>query len=283
MYTCLVLLNYIKLKKMKFLKITLAVLASISLFSCSSDDNETEIVEGETGSLKLKFDNGVGDSDFAFETEYTRENGETYTLNNLKYIISNIVLTAADGSTFSYSDNSDTFIVDEASANTAGEIIVTLDGVNAADYTSVTFGLGIDQETYLKGIDGQGDFLLEAEEKGMTWAWAMGYKFIRLDGTFTPAPSEEDDMNNLTIHMGSIGPTLDNYQDFSFEFGNSALVREDKTPEIHIKADIAKVFDGTTSLSFANGDNSIQASAEKTPIVASNAGLMFTFDHVHND
>ena len=266
---------------MKTLKITLALLASISILSCSSDDEETtEDLTGETGSVTLKFDNSVNGDDFIFGTEYSRSNGETYTINTLKYIVSNITLTKDDGTVFEYSDDSDIFIVDEADTNDAGEYWITLDGIDAADYTSITFGIGVDQERYSKGADGQGDFLAEAEAEEMTWAWAMGYKFFRVDGSYGPLANDTDS-DLLSIHMGSIGETVDNYQDVTLALPNTILVREDMTPEVHIVADIAKVFDGVTSLNFANGDSEIHG-GEKTTIVANNINTMFTAHHVHN-
>ncbi|WP_308991173.1 MbnP family protein [Mariniflexile litorale] len=266
---------------MKITKIALALLLCVSIISCSSDD---ENLEGQTGTLTLKFDNAVGDQDFIFGTSYTKSNGESFKLTSLKYIISNVRVKDSKGNVFTYPSSSNLFIVDEANGNNAGEIFITLNDVDAADYTEVTFGIGIDQERYALGADGQGDFLVQAQAAGMMWAWATGYRFMRFDGTYSSSiavPAVVD--GSLALHMGSVGTSLDNYKEVTLTFPNTVRVRETAQPEIHIKADISKVFDGTTSVNFADGYNQVHTSAETTPVIANNLKGIFEVHHVHNN
>ncbi|WP_289046367.1 MbnP family protein [uncultured Olleya sp.] len=267
---------------MKLLKYTFALLACAVISACSSDDDatSTEDLSGQTGSLTLKYDNGVGDQDFLFSTSYNKSNSESFKLENVKYIISNVRFTDSNGDVFMYPTEDNVFIVDEEDGNNAGEIYITLDNVDAADYVSVTFGVGIDQERFALGAEGQGDFLDLADEKGMMWSWATGYKFIRLDGTYTTSTVIDEPLN---IHMGSVGTSLDNYKEVTLDFPNTVLVRTDKSPEVHIKADIAKVFDGTVSVNFADGYNQVHTDELTTGIIATNISSMFEVHHVHND
>ncbi len=267
---------------MKITKFTFALLScAILLSACSSDDDAaTEDLSGQTGDLVLKFDNGVGDQDFIFGTEYAKSNNESYKVDNLKYIISNVRLTDDEGNVFEYPTEDNIFIVDEEDGNNAGEIYITLENVDAADYVSVTYGVGVDQERFLLGAEGQGDFLDEASDEGMMWSWASGYKFIRIDGTFTNDTTTDEPLN---VHMGSVGTSLDNYRELTLVLPNSARVRTDDTPEIHLKADISKVFDGTTSVNFADGYDQVHTDATETPVIATNIQGMFSVDHVHND
>jgi len=171
---------------MKITKIAFALLLCLSIISCASDDDASqEDLTGQTGNLILKFDNGVGDQDFIFGTNYSKSNDESYQLETLKYIISNVQLTDDNGTVFTYPSEENVFIISEANGNNAGEIWVELSNVTAADYTSISFGVGIDQDRFALGADGQGAFLEAAQEEGMFWSWASGYKFIRFDGTFT--------------------------------------------------------------------------------------------------
>jgi len=252
---------------MKLLKYTLPLLLSVLTISCSDseDDNIVDLAD-QTGEIILKFDNGVGDSDFIFGTTYEKSNNESFQLSNLKYIISNVRLTDSEGNVFMYPTEENVFIIDESDANTAGEVWLSLEGIDAADYVSVTFGLGIDQERFALGADGQADFLAEAQEEGMFWAWASGY---------VDEP--------LNIHMGSVGTSLDNYKEVTLELPNSLLVREDATPEIHIKADLAKVWDGVTIANFVDGYDQVHTDVDETPIIAANVIEMFEVHHVHND
>lgn len=265
---------------MKITKFAFAVMLCISIISCSSDDDASqEDLLGVTGTLALKFDNGVGDQDFIFGTSYNKSNQESYKLETLKYIISNVRVKDENGNTYMYPFEDNIFIVDEANGNNAGEIFITLNGVDAANYTEITFGIGVDQDRFALGAEGQGDFLDLAQEKGMFWTWASGYKFMRFDGTFSSNTMTDEPVN---IHMGSVGTSLDNYREVSLTFPNTVRVRESAQPEVHIKADISKVFDGTTSVNFMDGYDQVHTDATETPVIADNIKGMFEVHHVHN-
>lgn len=269
---------------MKLLKYTFALLACAIITACSSDDdnnnNQPEDLTGQKGSLTLKFDNAVGNQDFIFNTSYNKSNNESYKLTNLKYIISNVRVKDNNGNTFMYPTESNIFIVSEADGNNAGEIFINLSNIDAADYTEITFGLGVDQERFALGAEGQGDFLDLASEEGMMWSWAAGYKFVRFDGTYSTASVTDQPLN---IHMGSVGTSLDNYKEVTLTFPNTVRVRSNKSPEVHIVADISKVFDGITSVNFVDGYDQVHTDATKTPIIAANVQSMFMVHHVHND
>ncbi len=266
---------------MKLLKYTLALLVCALITSCSSDDdNNTEDLTGQKGDVVLKFDNAVGGEDFIFGTVYNKSNGESYKLSTLKYIVSNVRLKDNNGVVYTYPTTDNTFIINEEDGNNAGEIWVVLQDVDAANYTEITFGIGIDQDRFALGAEGQGDFLDLATDEGMMWSWATGYKFVRFDGTFsTPTATDEP----LNIHMGSVGTSLDNYKEVTLDFPNTVLVRENKAPEVHIVADLAKVFDGATSVNFADGYDQVHTNEATTQIIATNIQTMFEVHHVHND
>jgi len=267
------------IKQMKFIKITFALVLCAVITSCSTTDNP-ENLDGQTGDIVIKFDNGVGDQDFIFGASYNKQNNESFKLETLKYIVSNIRFKDNEGNTFMYPSEKNVFIISEANANAAGEILVTLNDVDAANYTEVTFGIGIDQDRFALGANGQGDFLTHAESEGMLWSWATGYKFIKFDGAYSTQTATDE---GLSLHMGSVGTSLDNYKETTLSLPNDVLVREDKTPEIHIKADILLAFDGVTSVNFADGYDQVHVDALETPIIATNVASMFSVHHVHNE
>ena len=90
----------------------LAIVAlSISLFSCSNDDNN-ETVSGN-GNITLKFDNAYGANDLILNTQGNiTSNNEVLKINLVKYIVSNVVFTKADGTTFTYPKSKSYFIAD---------------------------------------------------------------------------------------------------------------------------------------------------------------------------
>ena len=265
---------------MKILQYTCALILSVSFLACSSDDDATENLSNQKGNVVLKYDNSVAGQDFIFSTQYSKSNNETYTLTNLKYIVSNVRLKTASGVTFTYPESKNAFIIDESDANTAGQVLINLEDVDAGDYTEITFGIGIDQDRFAKGADGQGAFLDLASEEGMLWSWATGYKFVRFDGSYSTSTVNNDALN---IHMGSVGTTIDNYKEVTLTFPNTIKVRSDKTPQVHIVADISKVFDGATPAHFSDGYNQVHTDEAKTNVIATNIQGMFSVHHVHND
>ena len=150
---------------------------SISIISCSDDDDSSENLSGQTGNLIIKFDNGYGDQDFIFGTEYQKSNDESFKLETLKYIVSNISLEDEIGNVYEYPFNENIFIVDEANANAAGEIWIMLEDIPAANYTNVSFGVGVDQDRYAMGAEGQGEFLETAD---------FAFKIYRLPARSNP-------------------------------------------------------------------------------------------------
>jgi hypothetical protein len=259
---------------MKFqLKNIVAVMAlALAFTSCSNDDNKE--ITGQ-GNLLLEFDNVYGSSNLAFNTPYTNSNGEVVKINNAIYIISNIVLTKTDGSTYTVPKSQSYFFVNEANA---ASTILNLPNIPAGNYNKVTFGVGVDQAQFDMGASGQGTLWTDAQALGMTWSWAAGYKFIKFEGTVT---STSHTNANFRVHTGKTG-TIYNYTEVSLDFPDNALVRTNITPQVHIMADLKKVIDGTTKINFEEGLD-VMSGTKVQNISANNVPSLFEVEHVHND
>ena len=263
--------------KFQLKKIAAVVVIAISLFSCSNDD---EVISGN-GNLKLEFDNVYNANNLAFNTPYTNSNGEVVKINKLKYIVSNIVLTKADGTTFTLPKSQSYFIVDEA---TAASALLNLPNIPAANYTKVSFGIGVDQAQFNLGATGQGNFLALAQTAGMMWSWSAGYKFLAFEGTFIS--STVTTATSFMVHTGQTGTDY-NYTTVTLNLPTNALVRTTITPQVHIMADISKVLDGSNKISLTAsngmGMGAMIMSGDKLPLITSNLPTMFSVEHVHND
>lgn len=259
---------------MKFqLKNIVAVMAlALAFTSCSNDDNKE--ITGQ-GNLLLEFDNVYGSSNLAFNTPHTNSNGEVVKINNAIYIISNIVLTKTDGSTYTVPKSQSYFFVNEANA---ASTILNLPNIPAGNYNKVTFGVGVDQAQFDMGASGQGTLWTDAQALGMTWSWAAGYKFIKFEGTVT---STSHTNANFRVHTGKTG-TIYNYTEVSLDFPDNALVRTNITPQVHIMADLKKVIDGTTKINFEEGLD-VMSGTKVQNISANNVPSLFEVEHVHND
>ena len=262
--------------KMKFqLKNSIALIALSFVFaSCSNDDEVVSDISGN-GNLKLEFDQIYNGADFAFNTAYTNSNGEVVKVSNAKYIVSNIVLTKADGSTYTVPKSESYFIVDEAEEATQ---LVNLPNVPAANYTKISFGIGVDQEQFSQGATGQGDFLATAQDAGMMWSWAAGYKFVVLEGAYTSTNTTTE--TQFRVHTGQTSTDY-NYTTVTLDLPDNALVRTTITPQIHLFADLSKLIDGTNKINFDEGATVMGGA--KLGLVTANIANMFTVDHVHND
>jgi hypothetical protein len=260
--------------KFQLKNIAIAVVATLAFTSCSNDDTIADNVSGN-GNLKLEFDNIYGDADFAFNTEYTNSNGEKIKVNNAIYIVSNIVLTKEDGSTYSIPKNESYFFVNEANA---ASTIINLPNIPAGNYTKIKFGIGVDQEQFNSGVDGQGTMWSDAQALGMTWTWAAGYKFIKFEGTVTTNTQTDA---NYRVHTGKTGDVY-NYSEVNLDFPDQALVRTSITPLVHIMADLKTIVDGTTKINFSEALD-VMGGVKVQNIMANNVPNMFEVHHVHND
>lgn len=260
---------------MKFrLNFLVAIFAVMTLvFTSCENDDPVDMMEGN-GALVLEFDNVFGDANLAAETNYI-VNGESINVTKAKYIVSNIVLTKSDGTTFTYPKSDSYFIIDEF---LDGGTEIHLENIPAGNYTGVTFGIGVDQTQFEAGADGQGNFLAKAQDAGMMWTWAAGYKFLALEGNYTS--STVTTAAQYKIHVGKTG-TAYNYAEVNLTFPNNALIRTSITPQVHLIANLAKVINSTNQITLSEGATIM--GGDKLSLIATNIATMFSVDHVHND
>lgn len=244
-------------------KITLIIVAFLTIISCNDDDNV------KVGALNVDFSNVIDSKDIALNTaSYTNESSETYKISELKYIISNIVLIKADGEEFKYPVGESYFLINEAEA---GSKKINLSGITSGEYTKIKFGFGVDQSKYPFDAETP-NFIPTAQENGMLWNWAAGYKFIKFEGTYDANGETNVD---FTIHVGSHGDKLDNYQEIVLELPNTLTIGESTSPTVAINTDVSKIFDSTNTHSL-QVKNSIQVDPEFAPLIAENISTMFS-------
>lgn len=251
----------------------MAIIAiSAALTSCSSD----EVAISGTGNLDLEFDNSYGENDLLLNSQsYTTANNEALKISTLKYIVSNIVLTKEDGTTYTYPKSQSYFIIDESDSE---KRVAGLVDVPAGNYTKVTFGIGVDKTQWELGASGQGDFLATAQAAGMMWSWTAGYKFMAFEGSFTsPTVTTATDFK---VHTGQTGTDY-NYTEVTLTLPTNAMVRTTITPEIHIVADASKIIDGTNK--FKLSESATIMGGSSLALITANLINMFSVAHVHND
>lgn len=261
------------------LKKTIAFFAvAIALVSCSSND---DTVSG-SGSLKVEFENGFADNALVFGSATVPTSlNEVLKISSVKYIVSNIVLTKKDGTIFTYPKAQSYFIVDGSDTSS---LILNLSNIPAGDYKAIKFGIGVDQAQYELGQSGISDFWTTAQNEGMTWSWASGFKFLAFEGTFTSSTVATD--TPFMIHTGKTGTDY-NYTEVSLNLPTNALVRTTITPQIHLSTDLSQIIDGTNKINLSDhnsmGMGAMIMGGADLPLISANIANMFSVEHVHND
>lgn len=259
----------------------------ISAITFSGCKKNTGPDPSDSGQLKLSFDNRAGSSPLSLNgPSYTNAAGENFIVSMFNYYVSNIALRNADGDTYTVPADDSYFLVKEEDESTQ---TLTL-SVPEGDYTEVSFLIGVDSLKSTRPVNERTGVLdPTGEALGMYWTWNSGYIFVKMEGTSPQAPLDSSSgTNRIRYHIGGFGgynsPAPNNLRRVTLSFdGARAQVRKDKTkaPNVHIEADILKLFQGNNQVSFAATPTVMGGPA--APLVADNYSHMFRVDHVHND
>jgi hypothetical protein len=255
--------------------ISAIILVALSFYSCKEND---EIKPDEKGQITIEFDNTVGEDDLQLNTEYTNAAGETFIVTKLNYYISNISLKTTNGVEYIVPQDESYFLIMEGDPESQE---VTIENVPAGDYNEVKFTIGVDSLRSTMDISKRTGVLDPAGENDMYWVWNSGYIFFKMEGT-SPASTQAD--HKFYFHIGGFGgydtPTINNIKEKTISMGSArAEVRSGKKPEVHLHADVQKVF-GTPPFKLA--DYSAVMLGDFSTTISSNYVDMFEFEHVHN-
>lgn len=236
------------------------------LLACNNDESNN--TPADPGSLNLVFENTVDGTPLTMDAiTYTNSSNESYGVNELKYIISNITLIKNDNTEFIYPVADSYFLINEEGSKTASLVDVPAD-----TYKAIKFGIGVDPTKY-PIESGTLNFIPLAEEAGMLWTWSAGYKFLKFEGTFSNAATP-DDTTPFLYHVGSHGATLDNYKEVTIPI-SELQVASNSAASKTIQFDVAKIFDSVYTLSLEN-KNEIMVDPENAPKIAENTSTAFS-------
>lgn len=240
---------------------------AILLTACNNNDDPGTIVQ-DPGNLNLVFENTVNGTslDMAPAT-YTNSSDETYTVNELKYIISNITLIKTDNTEYIYPVADSYFLINEDGSKTAN-----LSNIPADTYKGIKFGFGVDPTKY-PIESGTLNFIPLAEEAGMLWTWSAGYKFLKFEGTYANVLDPTNETPFL-YHVGSHGANLDNYKEITLTL-NEFVINSENTASKTIQFDVAKIFDSVHTLSLEE-KNEIMVDPVNAPKIAENTSTAFS-------
>ncbi len=243
------------------LKNLYVVLLLVLLTSCERKENMA------TAKVNLNFANLMSGSPLQLENiTYTTALGGRFTVNELKYYVSNIkLINSQTGKVFTEPDS---YHLIERKADTHIDQVV-IKNVALGKYDQIEFAVGIDKTRNLS-TDQVGDL---DPSNNMAWDWKTGYKFLLLEGNIFLSTGER---RGLVYHVGSD----ENYRTIRLNFPSSEnlKVEEGKTSTININVKIEKIF---------NSPNSIDIERHRTVMfgevagkVADNYATMFSIEKV---
>ena len=123
--------------------------------------------------------------------------GSTFTLvtlNRLELYISNIKLIRDDGSSWSEPNSYHLLSLPKDPTTTSTRPSFTLAGIPTGTYKAVEVSFGVDS-AHNHSLDHVGDL---DPANGMAWAWAAGYRFMILEGTYVKDAEDKP----LIWHIG---------------------------------------------------------------------------------
>lgn len=194
--------------------------------------------------FRIKVDNVVNGNPLLLgTTSYTTAQSDTFSVNSLKYYLSNICLRRIQGDTIRIPDTY--FLVDQADPNSC---ILTVQNVPEGDYDQLYLMIGVDP---LRNTSGAQAGALDPIH-GMFWDWNSGYIMARMEGS---SPQSGSASKQLAFHIGGYSGKKAGVRDVSLSLPVNMHTHRDHSPLVTLSADLAKWFSGTHAISFATTYN----------------------------
>jgi hypothetical protein len=144
----------------------------------------------QNNQLILQFQNVAGDKILNADRVYVNSFGESFTVRNFRYYISNIILTdKINNQSQSFSDAY--YLVDESIDSSKKISLVT----SLKNISSIHFLLGVDS---IKNVSGVQTGTLDPA-RGMFWTWNTGYVMAKLEGN---SPFAKTPAHAFSYHVG---------------------------------------------------------------------------------
>ncbi len=258
---------------MKLRAVLLLGIMIVLLASCRKKDppvtQTPDPPSGPTGQITFAFTNVAGDEPLVLDsTSYVNENGDTFTVSGYAYYISNISLSANDGS--NYTEPESYHLITEAVGTSKS---LTINNIPEGTYTSVRFLIGVDEARNTSGAQtGALDPM-----HSMFWDWNTGYIMAKLEGH---SPQSTGPANFIGFHLGGFRGTESVLRWVTLTFPEPLRITAGETPEAHIKSDLLTWF-GTPNIIDFSEVNIIMGPGEASTKIADNYARMFTISNIH--
>lgn len=257
------------------------VLFILLLILFSSCKKESTIIEEGTGPLTVEFDNIVGSADLNLGVgSYTNSSGENFSVDILRYYVSNFIFTKTDGTVYTVPQDDSYFLVDESDEVTHEPLF----DLPTGSYKSVQFTIGVDSLRSTMDIEDRTGVLDPTAVAGdMYWGWNSGYIFLKLEGKSVSSPMDGDFMYHIGGFGGYSATTINNIQTVTLSLQERGVpeVKTDGSTNIHLFVDILKLFEGSETVSIAA--HPMEMFTPYSTTISANYKSMFSHDHTENE
>jgi hypothetical protein len=193
----------------------------------------------EQSNIKISFINYAGSQPLVLDSPYANCWKENFSVNRLKYYISNITLQTSNQK-WNAEQNS-YHLVDE-SDSISKNISFYLPSDN---YTTLSFLIGVDS---LKNVSGAQTDALDPLN-GMFWTWNSGYIMFKMEGT---SPQSAALNNKMEYHIGGFSGVDNAVKKITLQLaGTTVIVKNKSITEIIIRTNIDKLWNAATELKIA--------------------------------
>lgn len=252
------------------------LIAIVSFFSCKKNEYPKPeplkpLAVDTSGFLEIHIDNVMGNVPLLLGSAhtYTTSSNDTFSVNLLKYYVSNVQLTTNSG--FTYKESESYYLIDAANPNS---LHLMVKKVPNAQYNSISFLIGVDSTRNTSGAQlGALD-----PSHGMFWSWKTGYIMAMMEGH---SAQSSEPTKKIVYHIGGYAGKFNGVRLVTLSFPNTANVTHKHTPILNLKADINTWLSGINPISIVS-DYAITGINAQSEMVANNYATMFSVTSVVN-
>jgi hypothetical protein len=201
---------------------------------------------------------------------YQNLNGDSFSIELVKYYISNIVFMDNNGNTWVEPESYHLVDVEDESS-----CKIYVRDVPAGVYTSVSYMIGVDST---RNVSGAQTGALDPAN-GMFWTWSSGYIMAKVEGH---SPSSTASFGLLVLHIGGFGAPYPGQRIVTPSFNSAqAVVTANTVPRVFMKADINEWFQTPNVIDFSS-INVMNTPGPNSTMFADNYMDMFSVDSLRN-
>lgn len=209
----------------------LLLLLAVPLLAASCSDNDDEVLA--PGNLQVQIAHVVGAQPLQLDVStYTSPAGDSYTVSNFKYYISNVKLIGANGQA-TFVEPESYHLVGQGLDNT-----FELKAIPAGTYDKIELSVGVDA-AHNHSTDQEGDLDPSNE---MVWNWDTGYKFMTLVGSYTGNTKS----GALVFHIGGDA----NYKTITLPLPTPVDLLKKSDYQLRLQADLNEIFQAPHLIDF---------------------------------